>query len=200
MDERSAARTRSVRDIARRAGHNSATKKEIRYGVSRNRAMTDLAMLLTGLFLVTLLSVARAGSRGELVETIESLQARAMLTTGPVPLVTLTLSAARRQNPSVSEATWSEIREEILSAMTKPLLVSGSQFDTAFHLAVHLLSDDDLKGVLAAMSNPAYLKYQAAIVSPSVIQGFVNVQRQFASALLPEVNKVFAKHEIPAMR
>ena len=145
------------------------------------------------------LGVARADSREELIEKVESLQVRALLTSGQLPLVNLILGAARRANPAVIENTWMEIREETVSAMGKLLIFSGSDFDVTFRRSIESLSDGELQKISSILSDPIYAKYQEAIVAPSVMQGFMGAQKQMGQSLLAVMNKVLLKHGIPAM-
>lgn len=158
------------------------------------------ALMLAGIFALSAsLGVARADSREELIEKVESLQVRALLTSGQLPLVNLILGAARRANPAVIENTWMEIREETVSAMGKLLIFSGSDFDVTFRRSIESLSDGELQKISSILSDPIYAKYQEAIVAPSVMQGFMGAQKQMGQSLLAVMNKVLLKHGIPAM-
>ena len=161
--------------------------------------MSKALMVVSILILSASLGVARADSREELIEKVESLQVRALLTSGQLPLVNLTLGAARRVNPAVTESTWREIREETISAMRKLLIFSGSDFDETFRRSVESLSDGELQKISLILSDPIYTKYQEAIVAPPVMQGFLSAQKQMGQSLLAVMNKVLLKHGIPAM-
>jgi hypothetical protein len=110
------------------------------------------------------------------------------------PFVKRMLTPATAANPGVSNEVCTDIAKEVAPALSSVMNEKGGLMDTLLRGAIAPLSEAELKRLEAILTDPAYLKFQAAMGAPST-------QQQFAQALMANtmrmgaaINGVLVKH------
>jgi hypothetical protein len=146
------------------------------------------------LTLAALHSGAQSIDRDAALRRVESVFKKAVLLPAGSPLLEGTLRSAKLANPAVSEDEWAAIRVEVSSAATATFRDDDDAMFKWLRTALQQLSVAELERLASVLEDPAYLKYQAAILAPGAQGDFTNMTIGYMRRFAMAGNEVLAKH------
>lgn len=156
--------------------------------------MKRLVHLTAFLLLWPVVSAAQTMPRDKLIDRVESIYFQNTVFSTDSPFVDMLLKSPKLANPGVSNETWLTIRQEVASTLTKVMTERGGLLDTFLRKSMEPLSDAELSALGQILSDPAYVKFQSAMASPSTQREFAQTMFGNAAKINAAINSVLVSH------
>jgi hypothetical protein len=110
------------------------------------------------------------------------------------PIVMMMMADLKKANPEATAEVWNDVATEVAAQYTDMLTHKGGMMDQLLRPAMATLTLPELKRLSVVLTDPAYLKYQAAMQSQDIQRSMQQAMMTAGLQIAPMLNQILVKH------